>query len=110
MQAELEALDRGLGNPEKPVVAIVGGAKVSTKLDLLMNLVRKVDAPYQYKISFGIFGFHQFPELGKFGFADLRCIAEGRIVGFTLYQFVPESRIIPGDQGTTLQHIQAHRP
>ncbi|MBX3584768.1 MAG: phosphoglycerate kinase [Rhizobiaceae bacterium] len=44
MQAELEALDRGLGNPEKPVVAIVGGAKVSTKLDLLMNLVRKVDA------------------------------------------------------------------
>ncbi|MEQ1943543.1 phosphoglycerate kinase [Mesorhizobium sp. VNQ89] len=44
MQAELEALDRGLGNPEKPVVAIVGGAKVSTKLDLLMNLVKKVDA------------------------------------------------------------------
>lgn len=43
MQAELEALEKGLGNPEKPVVAIVGGAKVSTKLDLLMNLVRKVD-------------------------------------------------------------------
>jgi phosphoglycerate kinase len=33
-----------LGNPEKPVVAIVGGAKVSSKLDLLMNLVKKVDA------------------------------------------------------------------
>jgi len=44
MEAELEALDRGLGNPEKPVVAIVGGAKVSSKLDLLMNLVKKVDA------------------------------------------------------------------
>jgi phosphoglycerate kinase len=44
MQAELEALEKGLGNPAKPVVAIVGGAKVSTKLDLLGNLVRKVDA------------------------------------------------------------------
>jgi phosphoglycerate kinase len=44
MEAELKALEKGLGNPEKPVVAIVGGAKVSTKLDLLMNLVKKVDA------------------------------------------------------------------
>ncbi|MGB3537626.1 MAG: phosphoglycerate kinase [Mesorhizobium sp.] len=44
MQAELDALEKGLGNPVKPVVAIVGGAKVSTKIDLLMNLVRKVDA------------------------------------------------------------------
>ena len=44
MQAELEALEKGLGNPARPVVAIVGGAKVSTKLDLLMNLVKKVDA------------------------------------------------------------------
>ncbi len=44
MQAELEALEKGLGSPEKPVVAIVGGAKVSTKIDLLSNLVTKVDA------------------------------------------------------------------
>jgi phosphoglycerate kinase len=44
MQAELEALESGLGNPTRPVVAIVGGAKVSTKIDLLMNLVKKVDA------------------------------------------------------------------
>ncbi|GAA4526744.1 phosphoglycerate kinase [Chelativorans composti] len=44
MQAELEALEKGLGNPDRPVVAIVGGAKVSTKIDLLQNLVRKVDA------------------------------------------------------------------
>ncbi|OQM76254.1 phosphoglycerate kinase [Manganibacter manganicus] len=44
MQAELEAMEKGLGNPAKPVIAIVGGAKVSTKIDLLMNLVRKVDA------------------------------------------------------------------
>ena len=44
MQAELDALEKGLGNPQRPVVAIVGGAKVSTKIDLLMNLVTKVQA------------------------------------------------------------------
>ncbi|MGE7367712.1 phosphoglycerate kinase [Neorhizobium sp. NPDC001467] len=44
MQAELEALQAGLGNPVRPTVAIVGGAKVSTKIDLLQNLVKKVDA------------------------------------------------------------------
>jgi phosphoglycerate kinase len=43
MQAELEALGRALEAPEKPVAAVVGGAKVSTKLDLLGNLVAKVD-------------------------------------------------------------------
>jgi phosphoglycerate kinase len=44
MQAELEALDTALGNPVHPVAAVVGGAKVSTKLDLLGNLVGKVNA------------------------------------------------------------------
>jgi phosphoglycerate kinase len=44
MQAELDALDAALGNPKRPVVAIVGGAKVSTKIALLGNLVKKVDA------------------------------------------------------------------
>src|SRR5689334_3789227 len=43
MQAELEALDAALGNPVRPVAAIVGGAKVSTKLELLGNLLTKVD-------------------------------------------------------------------
>ncbi len=43
MQAELEALGKALGNPRRPVAAIVGGAKVSTKLDLLANLSKKVD-------------------------------------------------------------------
>jgi phosphoglycerate kinase len=43
MQAELEALEAALGTPERPVAAVVGGAKVSTKLDLLGNLVRRVD-------------------------------------------------------------------
>ena len=43
MQAELDALSKALDNPERPLAAIVGGAKVSTKLDLLGNLVGKVD-------------------------------------------------------------------
>jgi phosphoglycerate kinase len=43
MQAELEALDAALGNPVRPVAAIVGGSKVSTKLELLGNLVGRVD-------------------------------------------------------------------
>ncbi|MCB2116232.1 MAG: phosphoglycerate kinase [Rhodobacteraceae bacterium] len=43
MEAELKALNAALGNPERPVVAVVGGAKVSTKLDLLGNLIEKVD-------------------------------------------------------------------
>jgi phosphoglycerate kinase len=43
MQAELEALESALGDPVRPVVAVVGGAKVSTKLELLGNLVSKVD-------------------------------------------------------------------
>ncbi len=43
MQRELEALDAALGNPQRPVLGIVGGSKVSTKLDLLKNLVTKLD-------------------------------------------------------------------
>ncbi|WCM27910.1 phosphoglycerate kinase [Sphingomonas sp. QA11] len=43
MEAELDALDKALGNPEHPVAAVVGGAKVSTKLDVLKHLVAKVD-------------------------------------------------------------------
>ena len=43
MEEELSALEAALGKPKRPVVAVVGGAKVSTKLDLLGNLVGKVD-------------------------------------------------------------------
>jgi phosphoglycerate kinase len=44
MEEELDALDKALGRPVRPVLAIVGGAKVSSKIDLLKNLVTKVDA------------------------------------------------------------------
>ncbi|MDR3494790.1 MAG: phosphoglycerate kinase [Ancalomicrobiaceae bacterium] len=43
MQREIEALEAALGAPRRPVVAVVGGAKVSSKIDLLENLVSKVD-------------------------------------------------------------------
>ncbi|WP_174280101.1 phosphoglycerate kinase [Sphingomonas bacterium] len=43
MEAELDALDKALGAPEHPVAAVVGGAKVSTKLDVLQHLVARVD-------------------------------------------------------------------
>lgn len=44
MERELDALNAALGEPERPVLAVVGGAKVSSKIDLLKNLVSKVDA------------------------------------------------------------------
>ncbi len=43
MEAELTALEKALESPARPVMAIVGGAKISTKLDLLFNLIEKVD-------------------------------------------------------------------
>ncbi len=43
MEAELKALEAALGDPARPVAAVVGGAKVSTKLDLLSNLIARVD-------------------------------------------------------------------
>jgi phosphoglycerate kinase len=44
MQAELDALDKALSNPERPLLAVVGGAKISSKLTLLGNLADKADA------------------------------------------------------------------
>jgi phosphoglycerate kinase len=43
MQAELTHLEKALGNPERPLMAVVGGAKVSTKIELLQNLVARVE-------------------------------------------------------------------
>lgn len=67
MQAELEHLDKALGNPSRPVMAVVGGAKVSTKLDLLQNLISKVD----YLVIGG-------------AMANTFFVAEGRQVGKSL--------------------------
>ncbi|UWS78184.1 phosphoglycerate kinase [Phaeobacter sp. G2] len=67
MQAELQALESALGAPNRPVTAVVGGAKVSTKLELLGNLVEKVD----YLIIGG-------------GMANTFLVAKGLSVGVSL--------------------------
>jgi phosphoglycerate kinase len=65
MQAELEALGKALEHPKKPVAAVVGGAKVSTKLDLLGNLVAKVDMLIIGGGMANTFLFAQGAEVGK---------------------------------------------
>jgi phosphoglycerate kinase len=67
MQAELEHLEKALGKPERPVLGIVGGSKVSTKLDLLKNLVAKLD-----RLAIGG------------GMANTFLFAQGRDVGASL--------------------------
>ncbi len=67
MEAELKALETALGTPSRPVTAIVGGAKVSTKIELLSNLVRKVD----YLVIGG-------------GMANTFLLAEGHEIGTSL--------------------------
>src|SRR3954470_5587548 len=69
MQAELEHLHKALGDPVHPVMAVVGGAKVSTKIDLLNNLIAKVDV-------LAIGG----------AMANTFLAAEGRNVGKSLYE------------------------
>ena len=65
MQKELEALTLALGNPARPVVSIVGGAKVSTKLELLGNLVSKVEFLVIAGGMANTFLFAEGKEIGK---------------------------------------------
>jgi phosphoglycerate kinase len=65
MQAELEALGKALESPKRPVIAIVGGAKVSTKLELLENLISKVDALVIGGAMANTFLFAQGIKVGK---------------------------------------------
>ena len=65
MQGELEALGKALEAPQRPVIAIVGGAKVSTKLDLLENLINKVQALVIGGAMANTFLFAQGFKIGK---------------------------------------------
>jgi phosphoglycerate kinase len=69
MEKELDALDAALGNPRRPVLGIVGGSKVSTKIDLLKNLVGKLD-----KLAIGG------------GMANTFLAAQGWEVGASMYE------------------------
>jgi len=79
MQEELDALERALHLPERPVTAIVGGAKISTKLDLLGNLIGKVETLI----------------IGG-GMANTFLAAQGHAVGKSLYEIalIPTARDI----------------
>lgn len=65
MQAELEALNSALGDPARPVAALVGGAKVSSKLDVLTNLIDKVDMLIIGGGMANTFLYAQGKEIGK---------------------------------------------
>ena len=65
MQAELDALTKALEQPKRPVIAIVGGAKVSSKLDLLSNLMKKVEALVIGGAMANTFLFAQGHQVGK---------------------------------------------
>jgi phosphoglycerate kinase len=69
LQAELEALETALENPQRPVMAVAGGAKISTKLELLGNLLGKVD-----KLAIGG------------AMANTFLAAQGKPVGKSLYE------------------------
>ena len=65
MQTELEALEQALESPARPLAAIVGGAKVSTKLDLLQNMISKVDFLVIGGAMANTFLFAQGVDVGK---------------------------------------------
>jgi phosphoglycerate kinase len=65
MQAELEALSSALEHPKKPVAALVGGAKISSKLDVLSHLVERVDVLVIGGGMANTFLFAQGVEIGK---------------------------------------------
>ena len=65
MQAELDALSKALEQPKRPVIAIVGGAKVSSKLDLLSNLMNKVEGLIIGGAMANTFLYAQGREVGK---------------------------------------------
>ena len=107
MQAELEALEKALGAPQRPVLAVVGGAKISTKLDLLGNLVARVD----YLVIGG-------------GMANTFLAAQGKAVGKSLCESdlldtarailekakAAGSQIVLPEDVTVAQKFVAHAP
>ncbi len=107
MQAELQALGQALDHPEHPVMAIVGGAKVSTKLELLGNLIRRVDLLV----------------IGG-GMANTFLAAQGKPIGKSLHEkdLLDTARAILADSKTTncqivlpvdatvAQEFKAHAP
>jgi phosphoglycerate kinase len=81
MQAELQHLDEALSNPERPLMAVVGGAKVSTKIALLENLVRRVNVLVIGGAMANTFLAAQGKPIGKSLHEPEQLETAGRIVG-----------------------------
>src|SRR5438067_9073425 len=102
MQAELEALGAALENPQRPVIALIGGANVSTKLDLLNNLTDKVERLAIGGAMANTFLFAQRQPVG-------RSLCE-RELADTARQILDEAKAprrgvsLPVDGGTARQH------
>ncbi|HEX5212557.1 MAG TPA: phosphoglycerate kinase [Pseudolabrys sp.] len=107
MQAELDALAKALEHPQRPVAAIVGGAKISTKLDLLGNLLRKVDTLIIGGAMANTFLLAQGKKVGK-------SLAEADLVS-TAQKIMAEAKaakreiVLPVD-ATVAEKFEAHAP
>jgi phosphoglycerate kinase len=107
MQAELDALGKALEHPQRPVAAIVGGAKISTKLDLLGNLLKKVDALIIGGAMANTFLLAQGKKVGK-------SLAEGDLVP-TAQKILAEAKaakreiVLPVD-AMVAEKFEAHAP
>ena len=98
MEAELTALNDALETPQKPVVAIVGGAKISTKLSVLDNLVRKVDVLFLGGGMANTFLFAKGVEVGK-SLCEKDMAEEARQImetaaGYNCEIMLPEYRVV----------------
>jgi phosphoglycerate kinase len=98
MNAELDALGQALENPKKPVIAIVGGAKISTKLSVLDNLVRKVDILFLGGGMANTFLYARNIEVGK-SLCEKEMADEARAIMKTASEhncmiMLPEKRVI----------------
>src|SRR3954453_22761909 len=107
MQAELEALGKALDHPQRPVIAIVGGAKVSTKLDLLENLISKVQALVIGGAMANTFIYAQGFGVGK-SLAEKEMAETARRI-MAKAEEVNCAIVLPID-GIVAFHFQAHAP
>lgn len=107
MEAELDALSKALESPQRPVVALVGGAKISTKLDLLGNLVRKIDVLVLGGGMANTFMFAQGRNVGK-SLCEKEMAETARQIMDTAQK--NNCRIVLPLDGVTAKEFRAHPP
>ena len=112
MQVELEALEKALGQPQRPVAAVVGGAKVSTKLDVLLHLVARVEHLMIGGAMANTFlvakGVNVGKSLAEPGLADvaLDILARAQAAGCTVH--LPYEVVVAKEFGANVPHRLAN--